>query len=75
MTIYEDFLLNYWSFKQVGKTFFEDNSLDYRILSPVFAATFKLNVYKLREPLTVCKAIYDDANEKTRPFVLTRIVR
>ena len=73
--INEDFLMNYWLFKEANKAVFEDVCPYHYILRPGSAATSRLNVYKLRDPLQVSKAIYADAEENIRPYVLARITR
>lgn len=71
----EDVLMNYWLFKASRKSVFEDICPYHYVLRPGSAATSKLNLNKLRDPLKVTKAIYADAAENLRPTVLSRMTR
>ena len=73
--INEDVLMNYWLFKDSGKSVYEDVCPYHYVLRPGSAATSKLNKYKLRDPLKVTKVILFDADEKLRPTVLARLAR
>lgn len=73
--INEDVLMNYWLFKASGKSVYEDVCPYHYVLRPGSAATSKLNGNKLRDPLRVSRAVYDDADEKLRPAALARLAR
>lgn len=73
--INEDVLMNYWLFKASRKSVYEDFCPYHYVLRPGSAATSKLNEHKLRDPMKVTKAIFDDADEMLRPTALTRLAR
>ena len=73
--INEDVLMNYWLFKASRKSVYEDFCPYHYVLRPGSAATSKLNEHKLRDPMKVTKAIFDDADEMLRPTALARLAR
>lgn len=73
--INEDVLMNYWLFKMSRRSVFEDVCPYHYILRPGSAATSRLNINKLRDPLKVTKLIYADADEKLRDVVMVRLTR
>ena len=73
--INEDVLMNYWLFKASRKSVYEDFCPYHYILRPGSAATSKLNEHKLRDPMKVTRAIFDDADEMLRPTALARLAR
>lgn len=73
--INEDVLMNYWLFKASRKSVYEDFCPYHYVLRPGSAATSKLNEHKLRDPMKVTRAIFDDADEMLRPTALTRLAR
>ena len=73
--INEDVLMNYWLFKAASRSVFEDIPLYHYVLREGSAATSKLNIHKLRDPIAVTKAILEDADEVLRPVVLARLAR
>ena len=73
--INEDVLMNYWLFKASRKSVYEDFCPYHYVLRPGSAATSKLNEHKLRDPMKVTRAIFDDADEMLRPTALARLAR
>jgi glycosyltransferase involved in cell wall biosynthesis len=73
--INEDVLMNYWLFKASRKAVFEDVCPYHYVLRPGSAATSRINLNKLRDPLKVTKAILSDADGNLRPVILARLVR
>lgn len=73
--INEDVLMNYWLFKASRKAVFEDICPYHYILRPGSAATSKINLNKLRDPLKVTKAILADADTPLHPVILARLAR
>ena len=71
--INEDVLMNYWLFKASRKAVFEDICPYHYILRPGSAATSKINLNKLRDPLKVTKAILADADTPLHPVILARL--
>jgi hypothetical protein len=73
--INEDVLMNHWLFKTSRKAVFEDICPYHYILRSGSAATSKINLNKLRDPLKVTKAILADADTPLRPVILARLAR
>ena len=73
--INEDVLMNYWLFKASRKSVYEDFCPYHYVLRPGSAATSKRNEHKLRDPMKVTRAIFDDADEMLRPTALARLAR
>ena len=73
--INEDILMNYWLFKAAQCSVYEDVCPYHYIVRPGSASTSRLNVHKLRDPLTVTHVILRDAEEDLRPAVLARLAR
>lgn len=73
--INEDVLMNYWLFKASRKAVFEDVCPYRYILRSGSAATSKINLNKLWDPLKVTKAILADAGMSLQPVILARLTR
>ena len=73
--INEDVLMNYWLFKASRKAVFEDVCPYHYILRAGSAATSRINLNKLRDPLKVTKAILADADGNLAPVILARLAR
>lgn len=73
--INEDLLMNYYLFKHADTSVFEDFCPYHYVLRKGSAATSKLNMNKLRDPLKVLHIIMDDVEKGLRPAIVPRLTR
>lgn len=63
--INEDLLMNYFLFKQSSRSIFEDVCKYHYMVRSGSAATARMNVNKLRDPVTVARTIFNDCKTNT----------
>lgn len=73
--INEDLLMNYYLFKHAQKSIYEDVCPYHYVLRKGSAATSKINVHKLQDPVKVSHIILEDAEETLIPLVIPRLTR
>lgn len=75
ISINEDFLMNYYLFKNSNHSVFEDICPYHYILRRNSASTASINEHKLLDPIRATKTIYEDADDTISSDVLLRLVR
>ena len=73
--INEDLLMNYHLFKAAKSAVYEDVCSYHYVLRKGSAATSKLNVNKLRDPLKVLHIILEDADAELNSAIIPRLTR
>lgn len=73
--INEDLLMNYYLFNRACTAVFEDICPYHYVLRKGSAATSKLNINKLRDPLKVLHIIMNDVNEELYPAIVPKLTR